>query len=74
MLELKRLQLAEGPSVRGQELTGVRALCRLLALRPSPAPPAPDEEDNEGLAKMRFLFAWVHSYSQLNIACFGVYV
>lgn len=62
VLELKRLQLAEGPSVRGQELTGVRSLCRLLGLRPSPAPPAPDEEDNEGLAKMRFLFAYVTTH------------
>jgi hypothetical protein len=59
VLELKRLFLTEGGSVRGQELTGVRALCRLLALRPAPAPPAPDEEDNEGFSKMRFLFASV---------------
>ncbi|XP_037870398.1 dynein axonemal heavy chain 2 isoform X3 [Bombyx mori] len=61
VLELKRLQLTEGPSVRGQELTGVRALCRLLGLLPPPAAPLPDEEDNENFSKMRFLFALVWS-------------
>ncbi|CAH3869754.1 unnamed protein product [Pieris brassicae] len=61
VLELKRLHLVEGQSVRGQELTGVRSLCRLLGLLPAPAPPQPDEEDNEGLSKMRFLFAMIWS-------------
>ncbi|KAJ2950232.1 hypothetical protein O0L34_g11594 [Tuta absoluta] len=61
VLEIKRLHLTEGQSVRGQELTGVRSLCRLLGQLPAPAPPAPDEEDNEGLTKMRFLFALVWS-------------
>ncbi|XP_053613118.1 dynein axonemal heavy chain 2 isoform X1 [Plodia interpunctella] len=61
VLELKRLHLSEGASVRGQELTGVRALCRLLALWPPPAPPQPDEEDNENFSKMRFLFAMIWS-------------
>lgn len=59
VLELKRLQLLEGASVKGQELTGVRALCRLLALQPPPAPPGPEEEDNDNFSKMRFLFALV---------------
>lgn len=62
VLELKRLQLYEGQSVRGQELTGVRSMCRLLGLSPPPTPPGPDEEDNEGLAKMRFLFASVSAH------------
>ncbi|VVD00553.1 unnamed protein product [Leptidea sinapis] len=58
VLELKRLHLTEGQSVRGQELTGVRSMCRLLGLLPPPAPPGPDEEDNENFSKMRFLFAY----------------
>lgn len=57
VLELKRLHLIEGHSVRGQELTGVRSMCQLLGLLPNPAPAAPDEEDNENFSKMRFLFA-----------------
>ncbi|PZC72710.1 hypothetical protein B5X24_HaOG210724 [Helicoverpa armigera] len=62
VLELKRLYLREGESVRGQELTGVRCLCRLLSLLPEPAPALPDEQtDIEGLAKMRFLFAMIWS-------------
>ncbi|XP_045494772.1 dynein axonemal heavy chain 2 [Colias croceus] len=61
VLELKRVHLVEGQSVRGQELTGVRCLCRLLGLLPAPAPPQPDEEDNEALSKMRFLFAMIWS-------------
>ncbi|CAB3235275.1 unnamed protein product [Arctia plantaginis] len=61
VLELKRLHLQEGESVKGQELTGVRSMCRLLGMQPAPGPPGPDEEDNEVLAKMRFLFALVWS-------------
>ncbi|KAG6451923.1 hypothetical protein O3G_MSEX007393 [Manduca sexta] len=61
VLELKRTQLAEGASVRGQELTGVRALCRLLGQLPAPAPPGPDDEDNDNFSKMRFLFAMIWS-------------
>ncbi|CAG4949545.1 unnamed protein product [Colias eurytheme] len=61
VLELKRVHLVEGQSVRGQELTGARCLCRLLGLLPAPAPPQPDEEDNEALSKMRFLFAMIWS-------------
>ncbi|XP_041988681.1 dynein axonemal heavy chain 2 isoform X2 [Aricia agestis] len=57
VLELKRLQLGEGSSVRGQELSGVRALCRLLD---GPAPSA-DNDDNEGFSKMKFLFAMIWS-------------
>ncbi|KAJ8721217.1 hypothetical protein PYW07_001992 [Mythimna separata] len=58
VLELKRLHLREGESVRGQELTGVRSMCRLLGLAPEPAPALPDQQsDIEGFAKMRFLFA-----------------
>lgn len=57
VLELKRLALTEGQSVRGQELTGVRCLCRLLGLLPAPGAPGADEPDNEELSKMRFLFA-----------------
>lgn len=45
--------------MKGQELTGVRSMCRLLGMQPAPAPPGPDEEDNEVLTKMRFLFALV---------------
>lgn len=43
--------------MRGQELTGVRSMCRLLGLLPPPGQPVGDEEDNEGFSKMRFLFA-----------------
>ncbi|KAM3963696.1 LOW QUALITY PROTEIN: dynein heavy chain 2, axonemal kl-2 [Aphomia sociella] len=55
VLELKRLQLRDAGSVRGQELSAVRALCRLLGGGPPPA------GDHEGLAKMRFLFAMIWS-------------
>ncbi|XP_050561707.1 dynein axonemal heavy chain 2 [Spodoptera frugiperda] len=62
VLELKRLSLQEGESVRGQELTGVRCMCRLLGRLPEPAPALPDEQsDLEGLTKMRFLFAMIWS-------------
>ncbi|XP_052739543.1 dynein axonemal heavy chain 2 [Bicyclus anynana] len=61
VLELKRVHLVEGQSVRGQELTGVRSMCRLLGLLPAPLPPLPDQEDNEGFSKMRFLFALIWS-------------
>ncbi|RVE54736.1 hypothetical protein evm_000503 [Chilo suppressalis] len=61
VLELKRLHLVEGHSVRGQELTGVRSMCRLLGQWPAPSAPGPDEEDNETFSKMRFLFAMIWS-------------
>ncbi|XP_063358685.1 dynein axonemal heavy chain 2 isoform X1 [Cydia amplana] len=61
VLELKRVHLVEGQSVRGQELTGVRSMCRLLGLLPPPAQPQGDEEGNEGFSKMRFLFAMIWS-------------
>ncbi|KAI8422822.1 hypothetical protein MSG28_006567 [Choristoneura fumiferana] len=61
VLELKRLSLTEGQSVRGQELTGVRCLCRLLGLLPAPGPPGAEEPDNEEFSKMRFLFAMIWS-------------
>ncbi|XP_046962283.1 dynein axonemal heavy chain 2 [Vanessa cardui] len=53
VLELRR-RLREGGGVRAQQLSGVRALCRLL---PRAAPVPPDET----FAKMRFLFALVWS-------------
>ncbi|GBO98705.1 Dynein heavy chain 2, axonemal [Eumeta japonica] len=57
ILELKRLQLTEGHGVKGQELTGVRSMCRLLTPLPAPGPPASDQDDIEGFVKMRFMFA-----------------
>ncbi|XP_048480387.1 dynein axonemal heavy chain 2-like [Plutella xylostella] len=57
VLELKRLHLTEGASVRGQQLTGVIGLCRLLEKWPAPA----EGEDDENLVKMRFLFALIWS-------------
>ncbi|XP_013149055.1 PREDICTED: dynein heavy chain 2, axonemal [Papilio polytes] len=56
VLALKR---AVGEGLRGHELSGVRALCRLLAR--SPPPPHPTDEDDDTFAKMRFLFALIWS-------------
>ncbi|CAH2077130.1 unnamed protein product, partial [Iphiclides podalirius] len=57
VLALKR-QLAEG--LRGHELSGVRALCRLLPRAAPPPSPSPDD-DLEVFTKMRFLFALIWS-------------
>ncbi|KPJ06858.1 Dynein heavy chain 2, axonemal [Papilio machaon] len=56
VLALKR---TVGEGLRGHELSGVRALCRLLAR--TPPPPHPTEEDDDTFAKMRFLFALIWS-------------
>ncbi|XP_068632350.1 dynein axonemal heavy chain 2 [Battus philenor] len=56
VLALKRI-LGEG--LRGHELSGVRALCRLLPR--TPPPPHSGEEDDDTFAKMRFLFALIWS-------------